>query len=76
MTTRRYRDLSEMVEEFTSDYSIDKTNGGHLAVTLRRRGRSRKVFCSLTPSDVRERKNNRMILRRVWRELVEETKNV
>jgi hypothetical protein len=66
------KDVVPVIEEFTSDYAIDMSRGGHLAVTLRRGAQVVKVFHSATASDPRAIKNFRMQVKRAVASLVEQ----
>lgn len=56
--------LRKMVEEFASDYVIERTKGGHLAVCMRHNGARATVIAPSTPSDHRSMLNVRTQLRR------------
>lgn len=60
------RAVEQATEELASDYQIAMTSGSHICVTLRRAGKSRKVFTGLTPSDCRTFQNFKRDLRRAW----------
>lgn len=66
------KDVVPVIEEFTSNYTIDLSRGGHLAVTLRRGVKAVKVFHSTTASDPRAIKNFRMQVKRAVASLVEQ----
>jgi hypothetical protein len=64
--------LPPVIEEFTSDYSIEVRRGGHIVVTLRRAGRAMKVFTGATPAKANSAlKNFRQDVKRTWAKLLE-----
>lgn len=73
MKRKRNKEIADVIEEFTSNYEIEHTGGGHLCVTLRRNGHTRKVFTGNTPSDHRSLRRFRTDARRMWMELLVET---
>lgn len=68
---RLHREIEQIVEGVTSDYSIELTRK-HVAVILRRKGRSRKVTVSLSASDRRAMLNFRADVRRAYETLKNE----
>lgn len=56
--------LQNLVQEFATDYEINRTKSGHFAVEMRISGVKRTVFAPGTPSDHRSMKNVRTKLRR------------
>jgi hypothetical protein len=51
--SRRFREITDAVEKYWSDYSIGISRGAHVVITLRLGPHARKVFTSASPSDVR-----------------------
>jgi hypothetical protein len=66
---KHFKELVDMVAEFTPDHSIDLTNGGHVRIVLRRRGQSRTVFAPQTPSDHRSMLNVRTKVRHAFQQM-------
>ena len=48
---KHLKEIRQIVERFTSDHSIELTNGSHVSILLRHNGGKRTVFAPLTPSD-------------------------
>jgi hypothetical protein len=70
MTARQYRkELENIIERYTSNYSITLTNGGHYKITLRHKDDSRFVFAGGTNSDRRVLQNIAADVRRTWLQL-------
>lgn len=71
---RKIARLAPVIEEFTSDYSIELRRGGHIVVTLRRKGRAMKVFTGATPNrSGAALMNFRQDVKHTWAKLLELT---
>ena len=50
---KHFKEIKQMVEQFTTDHVIELTKGGHLSIQLRHKGAKKTVFAPQTPSDHR-----------------------
>lgn len=61
---KQLQHLQSLVQEFASDYEVNRTKSGHFAVEIRIKGAKRTIFAPGTPSDHRSMMNVRTKLRR------------
>jgi hypothetical protein len=66
---KRRRELLAMAEQLGCGCEIEQSGGDHMRVTLTHKGRTRKLFASLSPGDRRSDMNFRSDMRRAVREL-------
>lgn len=50
---KHFKEIKNMVDQFTTDHVIELTKGGHLSIQLTHNGAKRTVFAPQTPSDRR-----------------------
>jgi hypothetical protein len=53
MACKHLREVTAIVEEFTTDHIIQFTGGGHLSIQIFYNGNKRTVYAPKTPSDRR-----------------------